>query len=123
MEQLKSTSSLSIDTIFSWISNEHSIECKCRLRIFNLSLGLFLVIISATPDYPGASFTQSLRQVIHQVSYSFNLPLNKTMWIEHYPAFNSSDIDYYYHLLLARHQVSWHQIELAKLKFILKQAS
>ena len=123
MEQLKSTSSPSIDTIFNWISNEHSIECKCRLRIFNLSLGRFLVIISALPDYPSASFSQSLRQVICQITYSFDLPLNKTMWIEHYPAFNSSDVDYYYHLLVARHQVSWHQIELPKLKFILKQAS
>ena len=122
MEQLKSTSSPSTDTIFSWISDEHSIECKCRLRIFNLSFGRFLVIISALPDYPGAPFTTSLRQVIYQITHSFDLPLNKTMWIEHYPPSNSIYIDCYYHLLVARHRVSWHKIEQHQIKSILEQA-
>ncbi len=123
MGNLQSIARPTTDTVFSWISNEHSIKCQCRLRIFTLSDSNHLVIISALPDYPGASFTQSLQQVIFQISYSFDLPLNQTMWVEHYPASRSTDPDFYYHLLLAWHNVSWHQIRQPQLKAILKQTS
>jgi hypothetical protein len=80
------------------------------------------VIISALPDYPSASFAQSLRQIIRQITHSFDLPLNKTMWIEHYPPSNSIYIDCYYHLLVARHRVTCHKIDRYQIKSILEQA-
>ncbi|MGD1917765.1 MAG: hypothetical protein ACFCAD_02070 [Pleurocapsa sp.] len=121
MGNIQAATTPTTDTIFSWQSTHRHIECQCRLRIYYLASDRYLVIISALDDYPSANDERSLQQLIYQISYCYDLSLQKTMWIEHYSPSNQEDTDFYYHLLTAWHQVSWYSIGQQQLITILDQ--
>ncbi len=121
MGKLESTSVLTTDTIFSWQQQEHRINCQCRLRIYQFSLDQVVVITSALPDHPGASFSPMVQHLIDQVGSRFGIVPGKTMWIEHYPQFSSGNLEFYYQVLMVKDQVSWHKITQNQLEYLLGQ--
>lgn len=111
------------DVIFSWQCMKYHIECQCRLRIYHLTFDKYLVIISPVPDYPSASSTYSLQNLVHQISYCYNLPPTKTMWVEHYPATELNETDFYYQLLANKHNVSLFEISQDELQMMIQRHS
>ena len=76
---------LSIDLLFAWYSKIANIECKCRLRIYEITFERFIVIVSELPDNLGPTITEEALTLIQLVSSKFSLEPTKTMWFRHYP--------------------------------------
>lgn len=64
----QSSSTLKTNCIFKWHSETAAIECRCGLRIFQISFDKTIVIVSELPDNPGRSITDEASTI-----NSFNL--------------------------------------------------
>jgi hypothetical protein len=61
------------------------LDCRslCMLRI--AEIGDYTVCMATeTPENPGTSITNAAEDLATQVSRSFDLPMQKMLWIEHY---------------------------------------
>ena len=142
MSLSQSSSSLKTNRIFTWHSETAATECRCRLRIFQISFDKTIVIVSELPDNPGRTITDealtlihlvcykfqlSLTKImwdealtlIHLVCYKFQLSLTKIMWVEHYPSGYLKDDETYEQLLATPFSIQSHRISKKILESLL----
>ena len=97
-------------------------ECKCRLRIFQLSIHRAVIIVSQIPDFPSRSISDEVITLMQSVSDRFSLSFNQTMWIEHYPFGYLKDDDVYEHVVIANGEsVTSRRIKKEELEAIVQQ--
>ncbi|GAB4547699.1 MAG: hypothetical protein Tsb0014_42390 [Pleurocapsa sp.] len=118
---LEPSAILTTDTIFTWQLKKQSINHQCRLRIYKFFYDRVVVIASALPDYSSELSCQTLQYLINEVCYRFGIAPSKTMWIEHYPAFNADAKQFYYHVLLIGNRVCLYKVGQQQLEFLLGQ--
>ena len=118
----QSSSILKTDRIFTWHSETAATECRCRLRIFQLSFDKIVVIVSELPDNPGRSITDEALTLIHLVCYRFQLSLAKVMWLEHYPSGYLKDDESYEQIISTPFSVKSHRISKQILESLLNRS-
>lgn len=107
------------DCIFTWHSETAATECRCRLRIFQISFDKTIVIVSELPDNPGRSITDEALTLIHLVCHQFKLNLKKTMWFEHYPSGYLKDDEVYEQILFTPFSVRSYRISQHEIKSLI----
>ncbi|MEM8676767.1 MAG: hypothetical protein AAGF83_23385 [Cyanobacteria bacterium P01_G01_bin.67] len=110
---------LNNDLIFTWYSETVERDCKCRLRIYQISLDHFVIIVSELPDNPGCSITDDASKLINLVCYQFGFTSYKVMWIEHYPLGYLNDDETYYEVTQGLGEVYSKRINKQKLEVLL----
>ena len=70
--------------MFTWYSEVAKGNCRCRLRLYQISFDYSLIIVSELPDNSGRSITDESSTLINLACYQFGLAPSKVMWIEHY---------------------------------------
>ena len=110
---------LQVDTEFKWYSERAKKQCKCGLRIYRISVEKAVVIVSELKDNPGRSITDEALTLINLVCYKFGLNLNKTMWLEHYPAGYLKEEDTYDEVKLGMFRIDSKRIKKQRLEALL----
>ena len=119
LELPKSSAVLNTDLIYTWYSEAVEQDCKCRLRVYQLTIDHFVVIVSELPDNPGASITDEASKLINLVCYQFGLTAYKVMWIEHYPRGMRQDDEVYYEAAQGLGEIFLTKIKKQKLESLL----
>lgn len=120
LELSKSPAVLSTDTVFTWYSETVKTDCRCRLRIYKITLDKVIVIVSELSDNPGRSISDEASKLINLVCYQFGLASYKVMWIEHYPVGYLKNDETYDVIMLGLDQVSSKRIHKQKLEVFLR---
>ena len=120
LELPKSSAVLNTDLIYTWYSEAVEQDCKCRLRVYQLTVDHFMVIVSELPDNPGASITDEASRLINLVCYQFGLTAYKVMWIEHYPVGILQEGEVYFELTQGLGKISSTKINQQKLEELLR---
>ena len=119
LELPESSAVLNTDLTYTWYSETVEQDCECRLRIYQLTLDHFVVIVSELPENPGASITDEASKLINLVCYQFGLTAYKVMWIEHYPAGIIQDCEVYHKVTQGLGEIISQRINQQKLEELL----
>lgn len=71
------------DTIFHY-KGFGNCDSQCRIRIYQ-TLDKTVVIATELDENEGTSITNVCERLIKEVCQCYELPFQKTIWIEHYP--------------------------------------
>jgi len=73
------------DTILRCQPWGRGIGAKCRVRVSHREDGRAVVIFTELPDNPGMSVTNAAEWIATMLLHRYDLDLENTIWIEHYP--------------------------------------
>ncbi len=105
--------------IFTWYSELVKKDCKCRLRIYKITLDHFVVIVDELPDNLGLGISTEASKLINLVCYQFGMASYKVMWVEHYPAGYLENDETYHVVMQELSAVSSKRIKKQKLEVLL----
>ncbi len=85
-----------IDTIFLWESNLDNSSQKYHLRIYWISWEKAIVIIRQINNRPDEIIFNTTKDLVQFICQNYQLKPGKIMWIEHFTASKSNDLDTYF---------------------------
>ena len=85
-----------IDTILLWDSNSDDSLQKYHLRIYWISWEKAIVIIRKINGLADEMIFNTTEELVHFVCQEYQLKIEKIMWIEHFAASKSSNLDTYF---------------------------
>jgi hypothetical protein len=61
----------------------NGLDSVCRIEVFRLQDGRYVVICEELDDNPGMSVSGAWEAVVDAVRQKYGVPVNETVWIEH----------------------------------------
>ena len=119
MNLMNTPAFLSVDTLFTWQSEKAKRDCRCRLRIYKITVNLAVVIASQLPDETSCSIADEALTLINLVCQKLVLKLTSMMWLEHYPKGYLKDEEIYEEVMLIQDKIASKRIKKQKIESLL----
>lgn len=121
MEESKVAVVNDVDTVFTWESEKDSQPNKCRIRVFWLSWEKTLVIVTKLAENQGRNIASTTIELTRLIANLYDLTRRKMMWLEHYPATNTTDQDKYLQVILLNNQAVRYEIESQQIETLINK--